>query len=177
MELREATPRDAEPIAALHADSWRRNYRGAFLDSFLDGDVLADRRVVWAERLAQPDPAAFAIVAEYDGEFLGFSYTKLGEDPHFGALLDNLHVTHSHKRLGIGTRLVAETARDLLARAPESGLYLFVLEQNTAAQAFYTARGGVNVAREIRGPFPGGGTAPAFRIAWPDPSVLLTRRG
>ena len=173
MELREATPRDVDAIAGLHADSWRRNYRGAFLDSFLDGDVFADRQAVWTERLAQPDPASFTIVAEHDGDFLGFSYTKLGADPRFGALLDNLHVTHSHKRLGIGTRLVAETAWGLLARAPASGLYLFVLEQNTPAQAFYAARGGVEVAREMRGPFPGGGTAPAVRIAWPDPSVLL----
>ena len=45
---------------------------------------------------------------------------------------------------------------------PESGLYLFVLEQNTPAQAFYAARGGIEVAREIRGPFPGGGTAPSL---------------
>src|SRR5579862_4654676 len=30
MQLRAATPEDADAIAALHADSWRRNYRGAF---------------------------------------------------------------------------------------------------------------------------------------------------
>jgi hypothetical protein len=29
----------------LHADSWRRHYRGAYADAFLDGDVLADRRI------------------------------------------------------------------------------------------------------------------------------------
>ncbi len=174
MELRAATAHDAEVIAGLHADSWRRNYRGAFLDSFLDGDVFADRVTVWRERLAKPDPAAFTIVADHDGDVVGFSYTKLDDDPRWGALLDNLHVTHARKRGGIGTRLVAETARELRARAPESGLYLFVLAQNTAAQAFYAARGGVEVDRTVRGPFPGGGTAPSLRIAWPDPSVLLT---
>ena len=95
----------------------------------------------------------------------------------WGALLDNLHVTHEHKGLGIGTRLVAETARGVLAREPQSGLYLWVLEQNTAAQVFYAARGGTEVERGMRGPFPGGGTAISLRIAWPDPSVLLTTQG
>jgi ribosomal protein S18 acetylase RimI-like enzyme len=173
MELRAAAPGDIEAVAGLHADSWRRNYRGAFLDSFLDGDVFTERAAVWTERLTHPEPTSFTIVAEHAGDVVGFSYTKLDQDPRWGALLDNLHVTHAQKRLGIGTRLVAETARELGARAPRSGLYLFVLAQNTAAQAFYAARGGVEVDREVRGPFPGGGTAPSLRIAWPDPSVLL----
>src|SRR4051812_20112248 len=44
----------AGPIALLHADSWRRHYRGAYADSYLDGDLVADRRAVWAARLADP---------------------------------------------------------------------------------------------------------------------------
>jgi hypothetical protein len=34
MHYRSATERDIESIAALHAESWRRNYRGAYLDAF-----------------------------------------------------------------------------------------------------------------------------------------------
>ncbi len=49
-----------------------------------------------------------------------------------------------------------------------AGLYLWVLEQNTAAQAFYRAQGGSCVERELAGPFPGGGYAFSFRYAWPD---------
>ncbi|HTD49704.1 MAG TPA: GNAT family N-acetyltransferase [Acidimicrobiia bacterium] len=172
MELRLATGDDVEAIAALHADSWRRNYRGAYLDSYLDGDVVADRLAVWSDRIAHAGPAERTIVAERDGEFLGFAHTKFDEDPIWGALLDNLHVVHDHKGLGIGTSLLSETARAVLARPAPTGLYLWVLEQNTAAQAFYAARGGREVGRELRGPFPGGGTAVGLRIAWPDPSVL-----
>jgi GNAT superfamily N-acetyltransferase len=173
MDCRAATAGDVEAIAALHADSWRRNYRGAFLDSYLDGDVLSDRMHVWGERLDRPGPGTCTIVAEHDGRFCGFAHVKFEADPLWGALLDNLHVTHDEKRNGIGTRLVAASARAVLDRTPRTGLYLFVLEQNTRAQAFYAARGGENVGREVRGPFPGGGTAPSFRIAWPDPAVLL----
>lgn len=64
--------------------------------------------------------------------------------------------------------LVAE--RGLLA---STGLYLSVLEQNEAAQAFYDARGGTPVVRKIAGPFPGGGNAAVILYAWPDPSKLI----
>ena len=54
-------------------------------------------------------------------------------------------------------------------------MYLSVLEQNKAAQAFYDAQGGICVERRLAGPFPGGGTAFVLIYAWPDPSTLLER--
>ena len=33
VQYREATELDSRAIAALHADSWRRHYRGAYADS------------------------------------------------------------------------------------------------------------------------------------------------
>jgi ribosomal protein S18 acetylase RimI-like enzyme len=175
--LRDATSSDAEAIAALHADSWRRNYRGAYDDAFLDGDVDEERLGVWTERLTDPSPdSQVTIVAEHDGAVVGFAHTIFDADAEWGALLDNLHVVHHLKGQGLGRRLVERTARAVVERRPGSGLYLWVLEQNTAAQAFYDALGGTRIGREIRGPVPGGGTAPAFRYAWPDPRRLLEPR-
>ena len=173
IHCRPAEARDVEAIAALHADSWRRNYRGAYLDSYLDGDVVTDRLVVWRERITCPDATFRTIVAEHDGAFAGFAHTKLDDDPTWGALLENLHVMHEMKGRGIGTRLMAASARAVLDSTPGAGLYLWVLDQNAAAQIFYAARGGVEAGRAMRGPFPGGGTALARRIVWPDPSMLL----
>jgi ribosomal protein S18 acetylase RimI-like enzyme len=62
------------------------------------------------------------------------------------------------------------TAAMLGQRRPSSAMYLWVLEQNTAAQAFYLARGGVIAGRELRGPFPGSGSAVGLRVSWPKPS-------
>jgi hypothetical protein len=45
LRLRLADVDVAGQIALLHADSWRRHHRGAYADSFLDGDVEADRVV------------------------------------------------------------------------------------------------------------------------------------
>jgi len=172
---RAATPHDVEGIAHLHADSWRRNYRGAFSDAYLDGDLVAERLSVWTDRLRPPCTGSFTIVAEHPGPdsgpgaIVGLAHTILGDDPAWGALLDNLHVSHAEKGHGIGTRLMAETARGLLSRDPASSLFLWVLAQNTAAQAFYDARGGTCVERQSRSPEPGD----RLRYAWPDPSGLL----
>ena len=172
VEYRQATPSDVPAIAGLHADSWRRNYRGALADSFLDGDVLADRLSVWGERLAHPGPDHSTIVAEDDGAVVGFAHTIFDDHPAWGALLDNLHVADAMKRRGVGRDLMAETATTVVAQTPSTGLYLWVLEQNTAAQAFYGALGGRCVERGFGSP-PGGGHPPRLRYAWPDPTVLL----
>jgi ribosomal protein S18 acetylase RimI-like enzyme len=179
LQYREAGPGDARAVAGLHADSWRRHYRGAYSDSFLDGDVVAFQLNRWTKRLSAADPLTRTIVAERGGEVVAFAHTCLGDDPAWGALLDNLHVSCELKRLGVGTRLLSLTAQAVLDSAPGSGLYLWVLEQNAAAQAFYSARGGARVERRAV-LSPGGdptrlnGTQKALRYAWPDPSTLLS---
>ena len=140
-----ATDCDADSIAALHADSWRRHYRGAYSDSYLDGDVVEDRREVWRSRLAQPTSGHFTVVARHGDEVLGFVHTILDEDPRWGSLLENLHVRSDLKRAGMGSRLLSEAAQRFLRLRPEGSLHLWVLDQNTAAQAFYDARGGSRV--------------------------------
>ena len=174
MELRPATAEDSPAIALLHADSWRRNYRGAYSDVFLDGDVEADRRSVWVERLTDPSADQRTIVAEIDDEVVGFVHLICDDDPEWGALVDNLHVIHERKGQGIGTVLMAAGARALLDAHPESPrIYLWVLEQNSAAQAFYEARGGERVGRGIVHPPGGGPTSVKFRYVWPDAATLI----
>lgn len=129
VQFRHARPDDAGAIARLHAESWRRHYRGAYSDSFLDGDVLADRLAVWTKRLRDPDPQRCTILAENDG-LVGFANTFLDDDPTYGALLDNLHLADRRKHRGVGSRLLALTADALIERSERTGLYLWVLEQN-----------------------------------------------
>ncbi len=181
LRFRAACPGDAQPIAALHTDSWQRHYRGAFSDAFLDHDTTGYLLPLWTERLATPDPRARTILAERDGTVVGLAHTILGQDATWGAFLDNLHVAYGLKRHGIGTRLLTLTAQAVVDWSPASGLYLWVLEQNSAARAFYTARGGVCVERG-QVPPPGGnpvrldGDPTGLRYAWRDPSQLLASR-
>jgi ribosomal protein S18 acetylase RimI-like enzyme len=174
--FRPARRQDIDSIAALHADSWRRHYRGAFLDSFLDGDVYADRREAWGRRLTDPHPDHITIVATCNGDMAGFVHMILDEDPDWGALLDNLHVDRRLTRHGIGRRLLQEAARALADRRPgDNRFYLWVLDQNAAAQAFYAACEGTRVETALRGPFPGGGRALCHRIGWPNAADLASR--
>ena len=174
VRYREATEHDVDAIAALHAESWRRNYRGAFLDSYLDGDILPDRREVWTTRLTPPRVNQFTVCAHVEGDVIGFAHTVFDHDAKWGALLDNLHVRSDVKRAGIGTRLLSEAASELLRSRPSQSLYLWVLDQNRSAQRFYEARGGTRVETTLRGPFPGGGEAVGHRYLWPDPQSLAS---
>ena len=192
MEIRNAAASDAAAVASLHADSWRHNYRGAYADSFLDGDVLSDREAVWSQRLSAEEDAAATgrpvtatLVAHRPGSpssLIGFAHVAFDVDREWGSLLDNLHVAHDLKRSGVGTRLIAEAARVTLDHSLRQGtsraLHLYVLEQNTDAQAFYQARGG----RFVESSFvsaPGGvasrlnGTPKRHLYVWDDASVLL----
>jgi ribosomal protein S18 acetylase RimI-like enzyme len=176
MEFRSAGVDDAAAVAALHADSWRRHYRGAYSDSFLDGDVVTNRLGVWAERLAAPADTA-TVLAEEDGELKGFVHVMFDHDPEWGSLVDNLHVHYTQQRTGIGTQLMAHAARAVIDQAAGDAIYLWVLEQNTRAQAFYLATGATQAGQRPISP-PGGdpsrlnGSPLAFRMVWPDASRL-----
>jgi GNAT superfamily N-acetyltransferase len=158
LRLRAACRGDAQAITALRAGSWQRHYRGAFADAFSTmtppGTCCPGGPRAWPS----PDPRARTIAAERDGTVVGFAHTLLGQDAARGAFLDNLHVAHGLKRQGIGTRLLALTAQVVLDASPAFGLYLWVLEQNSDARAFYAARGGVCVER-LQGPPLGGDPA------------------
>jgi ribosomal protein S18 acetylase RimI-like enzyme len=177
VSLRRAGADDAAAIAHLHADSWRRHYRGAYSDQFLDGDVLEDRLATWGRRLASPSSGTFTVVAEHDSTLVGFGHVVFDDDPRWGSLLDNLHVLHDARRSGIGTRLLAAIAEAVVERRSDAGLYLWVLEQNVAAQRFYQARGGVCVEHALLDP-PGGiparmnGSPMKLRYVWPIPAAL-----
>jgi GNAT superfamily N-acetyltransferase len=172
-----AGPSDAEAVASLHADSWRKHYRGAYSDAFLDGDVFGDRNAVWTERLHSGNIETETFLAEDSAGLVGFVHTALDADPMWGALLDNLHVLSTHHRQGIGAALMSRSAAFVRTERPESGLYLWALEQNVRAQKFYEAQGGKRadtarvaaVDRAVDGP---DGAPRCFRYVWRDPSSL-----
>ena len=175
-DLRPAGPGDAPTVAAVHAASWRRHYRGAYADAYLDGDVLVEREAVWRQRLAAP-AGATTILAEEGHELVGFAHLVFDADSRWGALLDNLHVVAGRQRQGIGKRLVAACGRAVVDRDAAGGLYLWVLEINGSAQRFYRALGGRCVERALVEP-PGGdparlqGSPAKLRYAWSDPGTI-----
>lgn len=171
MKLRRATLDDALQIAQLHADSWRRTYRGMMRDEFLDGDVLQDRLSAWSERLRAPAPNQLVVVADGGGAVQGFICLFGDDDPRWGSFVDNLHVRHDVQTRGIGRQLMREAALWAEVNYPGRGLYLWVMQANHNGQRFYERLGGSNAGAEVRDNAERG-PAHVFRYAWADVAAL-----
>jgi GNAT superfamily N-acetyltransferase len=177
VQVRRAGPDDAEAVALLHAESWRRHYRGAYADSFLDGDVVSNRRTVWSARLSVgADSSGLTVLAEDATGLVGFGHVVFGADQRWGSLVDNLHVRYDRKRTGVGRALLTRVGAAVAGQA-DRAMYLWVLEQNVAAQGFYGALGGATVERSMVPPPAGkpanlNGSPACLRIAWPDATDL-----
>ncbi len=171
---RSAAPSDATAIAELHADSWRHHYRGAYSDEFFGASLDADRLSVWSTRLHDRGDA-HTFVAGHANDVVGFVHVILDSDPEWGALVDNLHVRHDWQRRGIASQLMGRAAAAVEAASPGSGLYLWVLEQNTRAQVFYRSIGGRPADRRPVGP-PALVGVDGIRYVWPNPSAMTAPR-
>ena len=172
VRLRPATADDAAIVAALHADSWRRHYRGAYSDAYLDGDIESERVAVWTARFADVDARTYTVIAEDDGTPVGFAHTVFDCDADWGSLVDNLHVSSTAQRRGLGAQLMGASAEAVLREAASPGLFLWVLEMNTSAQAFYEARGGTRVDSRVS-TSPAGDALTAYRYVWKDATALV----
>jgi len=80
----------------------------------------------------------------------------------WGSYIDNLHVAHAYHRSGVGRALMREVGQWLSGVRPDEGVYLYVMEANAPARAFYERLGAAN-AETIDLKDPGGGHAPNCR--------------
>jgi ribosomal protein S18 acetylase RimI-like enzyme len=173
IEYRLAGPLDAEAVAQLHARSWRENYRGAFHDSFLDGDLPGERLDVWRKRLERPAENQLVLVARAAAELVGFVCAYGAHDPKWGSFIDNLHVVHGFKRSGIGRELMKRAGAWLAVRHPEQGVHLLVLEVNAPARRFYERLGARNAEVSTMETH-GGALVRSCRYVWARPEQLAS---
>ena len=165
MEFRDATLADAPRIAALHADSWRRAYRGMLSDEYLDTDLESDRTRVWVDRLTTPKPNQRVVLAEISDQLAGFACAFGSEDPDLGTLLDNLHVRHGFQHQGIGAALMMQIASWCQIEFAGEGLFLWVIESNLPARRFYEHLGATQAGEDIW-QSPDGGAIRSLCYAW-----------
>ncbi len=163
--FRSASPQDEAAIAQLHAESWQKHYRGIFSDEYLDHQVVKERAEVWAERFAYPLETRYLILAKNEGQLCGFACIELNEDPVFGTLLDNLHVSSEVQGQGIGAQLMQRAAQWAEAQHPGIGFYLWVLEENRQARKFYELMGAI-IQEAVPHDNPEGGTSMVCRCIW-----------
>ncbi|TDT46796.1 L-amino acid N-acyltransferase YncA [Maribacter spongiicola] len=172
MRLREATKADVEKIAKLHSVSWQQNYRASFSAEFLDNLAFDNRLNEWKNRFQNPSLNQYVLIAEEDGNFLGFMCAYFNYDDQYGTLLDNLHVALNTQGKGIGTKLMAALAKEIVQRDSTNDFYLWVLNTNIAAIKYYEKIGGV--AKEtVESNDIGDKTFLKIRYYWEDASLFL----
>ncbi|ALX65706.1 GNAT family N-acetyltransferase [Microbacterium sp. XT11] len=143
LTIREARPSDADGIAAVHVRAWRAAYRGLVAQDVLDGLLISERAEGWRDVLAQPLPTGLGtFVAERGGEIVAWVSIGAGRDDD--RLLDGevygLYADPSAWSTGAGHALL-EDAERRLADAGHARAYLWVLDGNERADAFYERHG------------------------------------
>jgi GNAT superfamily N-acetyltransferase len=169
--VRAATPPDEAIFVQAQVAGWQHAYKSLLPAAYLHGALLEERREFWREQFSANRPHQLLAVAESQAEVVGvtcaFSAIPI---THGECCVDQLYVLPSHKRKGVGRRLIAAAAAWCEERG-STRLVLSVIEGNTDAVKFYTALGGSARTAEPWLP-PCGDSLPVLEFVWPDIRVL-----
>lgn len=139
--IRAATIDDAQEIARVHVASWRTTYVGQMPQTVLDDLSVPQRHIMWARQLE--DPSQRILVAERDGEVVGFASVGPSRDEDRSprtAEMFTIYLTEENKGNGIGTALWARSL-EILTELGYSEVTLWVLDSNERARRFYERMG------------------------------------
>ncbi len=164
VKIRRAVLEDAESIALVQVESWRKTYAGILPDAYLESLNIEKHSMLWRQNLRSGQ--TFAFVAEDPWGIFGFISGGPIRDAIEGydAELYAIYLMPARQRRGVGQEL-ALTLRDALLMESFSSMVVWVLEQNLPGVSFYRKIGGLPIARktiEI-----GGAALPELAFGWP----------
>ena len=139
--IRTARPEEATAVALVHIETWRVAYAHVFPREELE-HMSAER----VERRAELHRRSPPIVAEVDGEIVGFVSVGPANDSDSDGEIYAIYVLPQHQGHGHGSALLRAGARELLAHGSR-GIVLWVLRENAPSRLFYERMGG----RHLRG--------------------------
>jgi ribosomal protein S18 acetylase RimI-like enzyme len=143
---RDAVPDDIPALSELHVETWNATYRTS------RGPTSATRCAQWQQVFSRANPQEFVIVLEdRSRRLIGFSFgtSSFGA---FEGVISKIYLRWEYHGLGLGRRLMQETARRFLERGMESCV-LFA-ERSNPTIGFYDRMGGERLLDE-RGLFTG----------------------
>ena len=155
--FRDAVADDIPALAELHVTTWNATYNTT------RGPTIATRTWQWEQVFAKANRRDFILVLEdKNGRLIGFTWGRPHEG-EFAGELSKIYLRWEYHGLGLGRRMMAETAR----RFVERGIHSFVLfaELTNPTLGFYDHLGGERLLDE-RGQFGGA-------YAWRDVKVLM----
>jgi ribosomal protein S18 acetylase RimI-like enzyme len=155
--FRDAIADDIPALAELHVTTWNATYNTT------RGPTIATRTWQWQQVFAKENRRDFVLVLEdRNGRMIGFTWGR----PHqgeFAGELSKIYLRWEYHGLGLGRRMMAETARRFIAR----GIHSFILfaELTNPTLGFYDHLGGERLVDD-RGQFGGA-------YGWRDASALI----
>jgi ribosomal protein S18 acetylase RimI-like enzyme len=155
--FRDAVESDIPALAELHVTTWNATYNTS------RGPTIATRAWQWNQVFAKEHRRDFVLVlADRNARLIGFTWGK----PHEGEFegeLSKIYLRWEYHGLGLGRRMMEETARRFLDR----GLHSFILfaELSNPTLGFYDRMGGERLLDD-RGQFGGA-------YGWRDVRTLL----
>ena len=130
--VRPGTPEDAEAVARVNVETWQAAYAHALPRDLLMNLSVQERAEFW--RSWPP------LVAEVDGEIVGYVAVGAGSDGDADGELFAIYVHPDHWGTGAGRRLI-QAGEERLRALGHSEASLWVLEDNPRARRFYEAAG------------------------------------
>lgn len=155
--IRDAVAADVPALAELHVTTWNATYNTT------RGPTIATRALQWNQVFATENRRDFVIVLQDQrGRLIGFAWGKPNEG-EFEGQLSKIYLRWEYHGLGLGRRMMAETARRFLER----GIHSFILfaELSNPTLGFYDRLGGERLLDD-RGQFGGA-------YGWRDLRALL----
>ncbi|MFI6438605.1 GNAT family N-acetyltransferase [Streptomyces sp. NPDC050759] len=134
---------DCDRVAEIRVRGWQSAYRGLIPQSYLDAMSVARDAERHRTRFEQADGSVVNLVAEWDGEVMGWACHgpyRDGEVRTADAELYAVYVDPRRYGTGIGHALLLESLRNRTAMGHER-MYLWVLKDNTRARRFYERAG------------------------------------
>ncbi|MES2524847.1 MAG: GNAT family N-acetyltransferase [Gemmatimonadota bacterium] len=158
--FRDATTADIPALAELHVTTWNATYNTT------SGPTIDVRTWQWTGIFAKPDRRDFVLVLEdRGGRLIGFTWglPRDGDASGFAGELSKIYLRWEYHGLGLGRRMLAETAKRFLDRGISS--FMLFAERSNPTIGFYDRMGGERLLDE-HGEFHGA-------YGWRDVRTLL----
>jgi GNAT superfamily N-acetyltransferase len=142
--VRHAEKGDVPAIAGVHVRAWQAAYSGLVHDAVLDRLSVAEREEMWSGLVPSRDHAHVTIVAEIEGEVVGFcsvaAPSRDADAPEGTAEIPAIYVEPDRRRGGVGAALL-DAALLALETAGWRRVTLWVVATRAPARAFYARFG------------------------------------
>jgi ribosomal protein S18 acetylase RimI-like enzyme len=132
--VRDAVAADIPALAELHVTTWNATYNTT------RGPSVATRTWQWNQVFAKENRRDFVLVlADRNGRLIGFTWGK-PNDGEFEGQLSKIYLRWEYHGLGLGRRMMAETAQRFLDRGIRS--FILFAERSNPTLGFYDRMGG-----------------------------------